>query len=64
MVLLLYLGSKQRLLSYDSASTCEKDTGYFLDITYLLTKPEAGLPSLYVRMHTDVLCNTDLPGDY
>lgn len=33
-------GQQQRPLSYDSASTCGKEAGYFLDVSHLLTKPD------------------------
>lgn len=39
-------GQQQRPLSYDSASTSEKDAGPFLDVSHLLTKPDDSLPSL------------------
>lgn len=49
------LGQQQRHLSYDPASTCEKDAGYFLEVSYLLRKPYDSLPFLYVSMYTVVL---------
>lgn len=54
---------QQRPLTYHSASTSEKDVGYFLDVSYLLTKPYDSLPFLYVSMHADVLCYMTLPDD-
>lgn len=55
-------GQQQRPFSSDSASTHEKDAEYFLDVSYLLTKPEYGVPSWCVSTYTDVLGWMDFPG--
>lgn len=57
-------GQQQRPFSSDSAFTHEKDAEYFLDISYLLTKPEYSVPSWCVSTHTDVLGWADFPGYY
>lgn len=53
-------GQQQRPLSYDSVSSCEKDTSYFLDVSYLLTKPGNSLHRLNGSIHTHALCYMDL----